>query len=37
MAESDHSFRYPCGEQEQGQETCEVIMPQQVRHNEFFN
>ena len=28
-AESDHSFRYSCGEQEQGQGTSEPLMPQQ--------
>ena len=28
MAESDHSFRYPCGEQEQGQGTSQALMPQ---------
>ena len=30
-AESDHSFSYSCGEEEQGQGTSETIMPQKVR------
>ena len=37
MAESDHSYPYSYGEEEKGQGTCEVIMPQQVRCSEFFD
>ena len=29
MAESDHSYPYSYGEEEEGQGTCEEIMPQQ--------
>ena len=37
MAESDHSYPYSFGEEEEGQGTCQVIMPQQVRRSEFFD